>query len=94
MLLFWRSFTNFGAEAWAALDSVPVSKSCRVMKLLDLRAFELKSAVHVVLDHVWNSLVQVDAENGRVAIVKNRPGKYLPLLLGYYRTGANLMLSR
>lgn len=46
------------------------------MKLLNMRAFELKSAVHDVFDHVWGSLVQVDVENGRVTIFEHRPGKY------------------
>ncbi|RYP05694.1 hypothetical protein DL764_003619 [Monosporascus ibericus] len=58
-------------QAWTALDNVPVSKSCRVMKLLDMRAFELKSAVHDVFDRIWNSLVQVDSENGKVAVYEN-----------------------
>ena len=63
-------------EAWAALDNIHVSKSCRVMKLLDLRAFELKSNVHDVFDHVWSSLVQIDAEHAKVAVFERRPGKY------------------
>ena len=66
---------DIDAEAWTALDNVPVSKSCRVMKLLDIRAFELKSNVHDVFDHVWGSLVQVDAEHAKVAIFENRPGE-------------------
>ncbi|KAK7744262.1 ribosome biogenesis protein ytm1 [Diatrype stigma] len=60
-------------QSWSALDDIPVSKSCRVMKLLNMRAFELKSAVHDVFDHVWSSLVQVDAENSKVAIFERRP---------------------
>ncbi|RYP22377.1 hypothetical protein DL765_001729 [Monosporascus sp. GIB2] len=59
-------------QAWTALDNVPVSKSCRVMKLLDMRAFELKSAVHDVFDRIWNSLVQVDSEKGKVTVYENR----------------------
>lgn len=55
-------------KSWTALDAIPVSKSCRVMKLLDLRAFELKSAVHDVFDRVWNTLVHIDAENRTVAV--------------------------
>ncbi|KAI1340893.1 hypothetical protein F5Y15DRAFT_35455 [Xylariaceae sp. FL0016] len=55
-------------NSWATLDGIPASKSCRVMKLLDMRAFELKSAVHEVFDHVWDSLVHVNVEEGRVAI--------------------------
>ncbi|RYP56401.1 hypothetical protein DL769_009923 [Monosporascus sp. CRB-8-3] len=66
-------------QAWAALDSVPVSKTCRVMKLLDMRAFELKSAVHDVFDRIWNSLVQVDSENGKVAVYENRQDEPMSL---------------
>lgn len=44
------------------------------MKLLDMRAFELKSAVHDVFDYVWNSLVWVDKENGKTAIFQAREG--------------------
>ncbi|RYP52533.1 hypothetical protein DL768_002360 [Monosporascus sp. mg162] len=58
-------------QAWTGLDNVPVSKSCRVMKLLDMRAFELKSAVHDVFDRIWNSLVQIDSEHGKVAVYEN-----------------------
>lgn len=66
-------------ESWTALDQVPAGKSCKVMKLLNMRAFELKSAVHDVFDHVWKSLVQVDAESHTIAIVENRPGICHPL---------------
>ena len=62
-------------ESWAELDQIPVSKSCRVMKLLDLRAFELKSDVHDVFDRVWNTLVHVDLEAGSAAIYHKRDGE-------------------
>ncbi|KAI1488663.1 hypothetical protein F5X96DRAFT_644564 [Biscogniauxia mediterranea] len=65
--------------SWTALDEVPVSKSCRVMKLLDIRAFELKSAVHDVFDHVWNSLVQVDAEAAKVTVFDIREDEQMSL---------------
>ncbi|KAK3378363.1 hypothetical protein B0H63DRAFT_479661 [Podospora didyma] len=55
-------------RSWKELDAIPISQSCRAIKLLNLRAFELKSDVHVVLDHVWSSLIHVDAENHRVSI--------------------------
>ncbi|KFA62891.1 hypothetical protein S40285_02254 [Stachybotrys chlorohalonatus IBT 40285] len=55
-------------KSWAALDSIGASKTCRVMKILDLRAFELKSSVHEVFDQVWKSLVQVDMDVSRIAI--------------------------
>ncbi|KAI0443878.1 hypothetical protein F4803DRAFT_286687 [Xylaria telfairii] len=66
-------------ESWTALDSIPASRSCRVMKLLDIRAFELKSAVHDVFDHVWSSLVQVDAPNSRVTVFKSREDEQMSL---------------
>ncbi|KAI1496795.1 hypothetical protein F5X99DRAFT_421857 [Biscogniauxia marginata] len=67
-------------KSWIALDEIPVSKSCRVMKLLDMRAFELKSAVHDVFDHVWNSLVQVDAEAAKVTVFENREDEQMNLV--------------
>ncbi|KAI0133207.1 hypothetical protein F4776DRAFT_146215 [Hypoxylon sp. NC0597] len=66
-------------KSWAALDAIPVSKSCRVMKLLDLRAFELKSAVHDVFDRVWDSLIQVDTENGKLAVFQTREDEQMGL---------------
>ena len=56
------------------MDAVPVNKSCRAMKLLDIRAFELKSSAHDVFVHVWSTLVQVDEDNGRLLVLDNRPG--------------------
>ncbi|KAF4463103.1 Centromere kinetochore zw10 like [Fusarium albosuccineum] len=55
-------------KSWEALDQVGVSKTCRVMKLLDLRSFELKSSVHEVFDHVWKTLVHVDIESRSIAV--------------------------
>ncbi|CAK7211027.1 ribosome bioproteinsis protein ytm1 [Sporothrix bragantina] len=49
-------------RAWSALDAMPVSKSCRAMRLLDIRAFELKADVHGVFDHVWNALVRINVD--------------------------------
>ncbi|KAI0872278.1 hypothetical protein GGS24DRAFT_23353 [Hypoxylon argillaceum] len=66
-------------ESWTALDSVPVSKSCRAMKLLDIRAFELKSAVHDVFDHVWGSLVQIDVPAGQISIFNSREDEEMSL---------------
>lgn len=45
------------------------------MKLLDIRAFELKSAVHDVFDHVWGSLVQIDVPAGQISIFNSREGQ-------------------
>ena len=57
------------------LDAVPVNKSCRAIKLLDIRAFELKSDVYQVFDHVWNTLIHVDIESHRVSISGVKQGK-------------------
>jgi len=45
------------------------------MKLLDIRAFELKSSVHDVFDHVWNTLVHVDLDEGTLSIQESRESK-------------------
>ncbi|EHK25981.1 uncharacterized protein TRIVIDRAFT_211539 [Trichoderma virens Gv29-8] len=66
-------------KSWAALDEVGVSKTTRVMKLLDLRAFELKSDIHQVFDHVWKTLVQVDTDLGKVAIYNTRQDEKMVL---------------
>ncbi|KAI1214773.1 uncharacterized protein F4807DRAFT_404484 [Annulohypoxylon truncatum] len=66
-------------KSWTALDAIPVSKSCRVMKLLDMRAFELKSAVHDVFDRVWNSLVHIDTENRLVTVYGSREDEQMRL---------------
>ncbi|KAI1776449.1 hypothetical protein F4818DRAFT_414137 [Hypoxylon cercidicola] len=66
-------------RSWAALDAIPVSKSCRVMKLLDMRAFELKSSAHDAFDHVWNSLIQVDTEAQKIAIFERREDEQMTL---------------
>lgn len=66
-------------KSWTAMDEIPVSKSCRVMRTLDMRAFELKSAVHDVFDHVWNSLVRVDGSAGRLEIHQARDDEPMTL---------------
>ncbi|KAM4066481.1 centromere/kinetochore zw10 domain-containing protein [Hirsutella rhossiliensis] len=55
-------------QSWTALDQVGVSKSCRVMRLLDLRSFELKTHVHDTLNHIWKSLISVDMDAGKIVI--------------------------
>lgn len=44
------------------------------MKLLDLRAFELKSHVHEVFVSVWKALVTVDMENSAFTIREKLDG--------------------
>lgn len=38
------------------------------MKLLDLRSFELKSAIHEVFDHIWKTLIHADIETRQFAV--------------------------
>jgi len=66
-------------KSWTQLDEIPVSKSCRAIRLLDIRAFELKRDVHEVFDHVWNTLVHVDVEHGRVSVRDTAEGEPMSL---------------
>ncbi|KAM0252783.1 hypothetical protein ACHAQJ_007571 [Trichoderma viride] len=66
-------------KSWAALDDVGVSKTTRVMKLLDLKAFELKSDIHQVFNHIWKTLVQVDTDSGKIAIYNTRQDEKMSL---------------
>jgi centromere/kinetochore protein ZW10 len=63
-------------ESWAALDNISASKSCRVMRLLDIRAFELKSNVHDVFNLVWQVLVRFDMDASRMVICDEARGKW------------------
>jgi centromere/kinetochore protein ZW10 len=80
----WRTATlasspDFRAvDAWSALSEMLVSKSCRIIRVLDMRASELKSTVHHVFDRVWGSLVRVQAEGGTVEIYGSREGASTP----------------
>lgn len=62
-------------ESWSAMDALPVGKTCRAVRLLDVRSFELKSGVHEVLDQVWKRLVQVDIDSGTISIQEGAGGK-------------------
>ncbi|KAK3325721.1 hypothetical protein B0H66DRAFT_616450 [Apodospora peruviana] len=66
-------------KSWNKLDAIPVSKSCRALKLLDIRAFELKSSVHVVFDRVWKALIHVDVEGRKVSISDTREDEPMSL---------------
>lgn len=57
------------------------------MKLLDLRAFELKSDIHQVFEHVWKTLVQIDTDSGKVAIYNMREGPFCNLHMLLAPTG-------
>ncbi|KAK4032933.1 Centromere/kinetochore protein zw10 [Parachaetomium inaequale] len=66
-------------KSWKQLDTVGVNRSCRAVKLLDIRAFELKSDVHEVFEHVWNALIHVDTEKQRVSISSSREDESMSL---------------
>lgn len=57
------------------MDELGVSKTCRVIRLLDVRSFELKSEVHAVFDRIWKDLVQVDVGVGQVALYDSLKGE-------------------
>ena len=63
------------------MDALPVGKTCRAVRLLDVRSFELKSAVHEVLDQVWKQLVYVDISEGVVRIQEEDASKCLRCML-------------
>jgi centromere/kinetochore protein ZW10 len=66
-------------KSWAALDALPASQSVRVRRLLDIRAFELKSNVHEVFDHVWKALIHVDIDERSISITESKDGEAMSL---------------
>ncbi|KAG7288805.1 hypothetical protein NEMBOFW57_005163 [Staphylotrichum longicolle] len=66
-------------KSWKELDLISVNRSCRAVKLLDIRAFELKSDVHEVFDRVWSTLINVDIEGQRVSISNTREDEPMSL---------------
>lgn len=63
-------------DSWAALENVNAPRSCRVIRLLDVRAFELKSAAYDVFNQTWKSMVNVDVDSCKVTIRdKSEDGK-------------------
>ncbi|KAK4103858.1 hypothetical protein N658DRAFT_493324 [Parathielavia hyrcaniae] len=67
-------------KSWKQIDAIGVNRSCRAVKLLDIRAFELKSDVHDVFDHVWNSLINIDIDDQRLSIRSDQKDE--PMSLG------------
>ena len=63
--------------SWKAMGEVGASKSCRVLRILDVRAFELKSAVYELFNQTWKSMIQTDVESGRIAIRNTTEGMYI-----------------
>ncbi|KAK0635298.1 hypothetical protein B0T17DRAFT_515873 [Bombardia bombarda] len=66
-------------RSWKELDAIPVSKSCRALRLLDIRAFELKSDVHEVFDHVWKTLIHIDVGGRSMSISGTREDEPMSL---------------
>ncbi|KAG6004383.1 hypothetical protein E4U21_001103 [Claviceps maximensis] len=67
-------------QSWNALDEVGVSKTCRIIKLLDHRAFALKSSIHDVFDQLWKELIHFSVDDGKLTIRDSLPagGMTLP----------------
>lgn len=61
----------FLEDAEKALDKISVSRTCRAMKLLDLRIFEITSKIHEVFEHIWKALVSVDFEKRHIVILES-----------------------
>lgn len=55
-------------ESWTALDTVGAARSARVIRLLDVRAFELKSAAYEVFNKTWKSMVNTDVDSSTITI--------------------------
>ncbi|KAG6070796.1 hypothetical protein E4U16_006608 [Claviceps sp. LM84 group G4] len=60
-------------QSWNALDEVGVSKTCRIVKILDHRAFALKASIHEVFTQVWKELVHFNVEDGKASIRTSLP---------------------
>ncbi|KAG6025274.1 hypothetical protein E4U40_002769 [Claviceps sp. LM458 group G5] len=60
-------------QSWNALDEVGVSKTCRIIKILDHRAFALKASIHEVFTQLWKELVHFNVEDGKVTIRASLP---------------------
>lgn len=67
------------------------------MRLLDIRSFELKSAVHEVFDQLWKSLVDFDIDGHKIAVHRQAKGKTLNINSGIHSnltiTGGTMTLS-
>ncbi len=59
------------------MDEVGASKSCRVMRMLDTRAFELKSAAYEAFNQIWKSMVHADVESGKITIRDAAQGMFV-----------------
>ncbi|KAM3458927.1 hypothetical protein MY3296_000074 [Beauveria thailandica] len=59
---------RFLEESRTALGNVNAARSSRVMRLLDVRAFELKSSAYQVFNQTWKSMVNVDVDSCKITI--------------------------
>ncbi|KAI6318702.1 hypothetical protein MCOR34_003468 [Pyricularia oryzae] len=66
-------------ESWAKLDSISNIGSTKAIKLLNVRAFELKSDIHQVFDHVWKSLVNLDETKSELSVRQTCEGEPMNL---------------
>ncbi|KAJ2904312.1 hypothetical protein MKZ38_008371 [Zalerion maritima] len=66
-------------DAKGVMDKVSVSRTCRAMKLLEVRIFELTDDVHAVFEKVWDKLVEVDREGHKITILEQRPDEHMRL---------------
>ncbi|KGQ04221.1 Centromere/kinetochore protein zw10 [Beauveria bassiana D1-5] len=55
-------------ESRTALGNVNAARSSRVMRLLDIRAFELKSSAYQVFNQIWKSMVNIDVDSCKITI--------------------------
>ncbi|TLD11063.1 hypothetical protein PgNI_05587 [Pyricularia grisea] len=66
-------------QSWENLDSISNIGSTKAIKLLNVRAFELKSDVHQVCDHVWKSLVHLDETKSQLSVQQTCEGEPMNL---------------
>ncbi|PSS00836.1 hypothetical protein BD289DRAFT_402349 [Coniella lustricola] len=66
-------------KAWKALDALPVGLGIKALRLLDVRAIELKETVHNVFEQVWQGLIQVDAHQKRVSIQQTAEDNHMTI---------------
>lgn len=60
------------------MDEIGASKSCRAVRLLDARAFELKAAAYDAFNQIWKSMVHADVELGKITIRDAAEGTFIP----------------
>ncbi|KAF8850831.1 hypothetical protein BDZ45DRAFT_184064 [Acephala macrosclerotiorum] len=56
------------ADAFATIAKIPLEKTARALRLLDQRAFDLRTHIREQLLNVWYALVHIQEENGLVTV--------------------------